>query len=194
AMHGKEHLEILWQNVRHAFRRMRRSPGFTFVAVASLALGIGANTAIFSLIDTLMLRPLPVREPDQLVELLQKYPGEPRGNGFWSWQSYQYFRDYNHVFSGLIAFKPSRFEARGAGLEPGTVDGEYVVGSFFRELGLKPAIGRLISPEDDRMNAAGSIAVVSWSYWQTKFNLNPAILGKRIILNDVPITIIGVTP
>jgi predicted permease len=193
-MHGKEHLEILWRNVRHALRRMRRSPGFTFVAVASLALGIGANTAIFSLIDTLMLRLLPAREPDQLVELLQKYPGEPRGNGFWSWQSYQYFRDYNHVFSGLIAFEPSRFEARGAGLEPGTVDGEYVVGSFFRELGLKPAIGRLISPEDDRMNAAGSIAVVSWSYWQTKFNLNPAILGKRIILNDVPITIIGVTP
>ena len=70
---------------------MRRNPGFTFVAVTSLALGIGANTAIFSLIDTLMLRLLPVREPDQLVELLQKYPGEPRGNGFWSWQSISIF-------------------------------------------------------------------------------------------------------
>src|SRR6185437_15643103 len=130
-MHGKEHLEILWRNVRHALRRMRRSPGFTFVAVASLALGIGANTAIFSLIDTLMLRLLPVREPDQLVELLQKYPGEPRGNGFWSWQSYQYFRDDNHVFSGLIAFTGSRLSLRGNGLEPEPVDGEFVVGDYF---------------------------------------------------------------
>ncbi len=79
------------------------------MVVVSLGLGIGANTAIFSLIDTLMLRLLPVRDPRQLVELLQKYPGEPRGNGFWSPQSYEHFRNYNHIFSGLIGFSASRF-------------------------------------------------------------------------------------
>src|SRR3982074_297880 len=98
-------LEQLWQDVRFALRMMRRAPGFTAVAVLSLALGIGSNTAIFSLINTLMLRMLPVQHPEQhpeqLVALLSKYPGEPRGSYF-SLRSYQHHRDYNHVFSGLI--------------------------------------------------------------------------------------------
>src|SRR6266852_2526561 len=93
-------LEQLRQDVRYALRMMSRSPGFTAVAILSLALGIGANTAIFSLINTLMLRMLPVREPEQLVALLSKYPGEPRGSYF-SLQSYEHHRDNNHVFSGL---------------------------------------------------------------------------------------------
>src|SRR5580704_11059952 len=102
-------LERLLQDARYALRMMRRSPGFTAVSVLSLALGIGANTAVFSLINTVMLRLLPVREPEQLVELLQRYPGEPRG-GYWSWPSYEYYRDHNHVFSGLIASShPSPF-------------------------------------------------------------------------------------
>src|SRR5271163_4154 len=96
-------IEQFWRDARYALRMMRRSPGFTTVAVLSLALGIGANTAIFSLIDTLMLRMLPVQDPGQLVELLQKYPGEPRGNGYWSRQSFEHFRDHNHIFSALIA-------------------------------------------------------------------------------------------
>lgn len=188
-------LEALWQDVHYALRLMRRTPGFTAIAVLSLAFAIGANTAIFSLIDTLMLRLLPVRDPEQLVELLQKYPGEPRGNGFWSWQSYQHFLDYNHVFSGLIGFDASHFSLRGDGLEPETVDGEYVVGNFFPVLGVRPAIGRLIGPQDDHMGAADSaVAVVSWSYWKSRFNLNPAILGKRIVIDDVPVSIVGVAP
>ena len=95
-------LETLRQDVRYALRMMRRTPGFTSVAILSLALGIGANTAIFTLINSLMLRMLPVRAPEQLVELLEKYPGEPRGSYF-SWASYEYYRDHNHVFSALIA-------------------------------------------------------------------------------------------
>jgi hypothetical protein len=86
-MRGLEYFETLRQDARYALHMMRRNPGFAAVAVLSLALGIGANTAIFSLIDTLMLRSLMVRAPQQLVGLLQKYPGEPRGNGSWSWQS-----------------------------------------------------------------------------------------------------------
>ena len=98
-------IEDLAQDARYALRMMRRTPGFTAVAVLSLALGIGANTAVFSLINALMLRALPVAHPEQLVELLQKYPGEPRGNGYWSRQSYAHYRDNNHVFSAVIAVR-----------------------------------------------------------------------------------------
>ncbi len=188
-------LNIVWQDLRYAARMMRRSPGFTMVAVLSLALGAGANTAVFSLINTLMLRLLPVRDPGQLVELLQHYPGEPRGNGFWSWPSYEYYRDHNHVFSGLIAGStPASFSVRGQGLEPETVIGESVSGNFFSVLGVKPAAGRLIGPDDIATGRAQAVAVVSWSYWKNKFNLDPKILGSMIVVQNAPVAIIGVTP
>lgn len=195
-MWGWNLVERLWHDVRYAVRMMRRGPGFTTIAVLSLALGIGANTAVFSLINTLMLRLLPVREPGQLVELLQHYPGEPRGNGYWSSPSYEYYRDHNHVFSALIAASPpSRFSVRGEGLEEETVTGESVTANFFPVLGVKPAIGRLIGPNDYATGAgAPTVAVVSWSYWKNRFNLDPAILGKRIIVQDLPVTVVGVTP
>ncbi|HYW46456.1 MAG TPA: ABC transporter permease [Bryobacteraceae bacterium] len=187
-------LATLWQDIRYALRTMRRTPGFTAVALLSLALGIGANTAIFSLIDTLMLRRLPVREPGQLVELLQKYPGEPRG-GYWSWPSYEHYRDHNHVFSSLTGTSTdTRVSVRGEGLEPETVTGEYVAPNFFPVLGLKPAIGRLIGPDDDPGGAAAAVAVVSWSVWKNRFNLDPAIVGKRLIVQDAPVTVVGVAP
>jgi putative ABC transport system permease protein len=185
-------LETLWQDVRYAFRTLQRTPGFVTIAVLSLALGTGANTAIFSLINALMLRQLPVQDPQQLVEFLQKYPGEPRGNGFWSPQSYQHFRDYNHVFSGLIGFNIATLSLRAEGMGTETVDGQYVVGDFFPMLGVKPAIGRLIGSQDDSGNTA--VAVVSWSYWQSRFGLDPAILGRQILVNDAPVTIVGVAP
>src|SRR2546422_33382 len=186
--------EGFWQDVRYALRTMRRSPGFTVVAVVSLALGIGANTAIFSLIDTLMLRSLPVRNPQQLVDLLNTYPGDPRLNVY-SFDAYQYMRDHNQVFSGLIACSASRLSVRGEGLEAAAVDGEFVDGNYFRMLGVKPAAGRLIGPEDDHTQAVSdAVAVVSWSYWKDRFNLDPAIVGKRITIEDVPATIAGVAP
>jgi putative ABC transport system permease protein len=188
-------LNIVWQDVRYAARMMRRSPGFTIVAVLSLALGAGVNTAVFSLINTLMLRLLPVRDPGQLVELLQHYPGEPRGNGFWSWTGYEYYRDHNHVFSGLIASTPpASFSLRGDGLEPETAIGQSVSGDFFSVLGVKPAVGRLIGPDDIATGRAPAMAVVSWSYWKNKFNLDPKILGKVIVVQNAPVTIAGVTP
>src|SRR4029077_4195030 len=113
-------LESLTQDIRYALRMMRRSPGLTAVAVLSLALGIGANTAIFSLINTLMLGRLPVRDPGQLVELLSRYPGEPRSNCCGG-KVYEHIRYYNHVFSGLIGSAVSRFKVRAKGLEPETV-------------------------------------------------------------------------
>jgi len=193
-MWGWRWIETLRQDVRFALRTLRRSPGFAAVAILSLALGIGANTGIFSLINTLMLRLLPVEDPQSLVEPLHQYPGEPRMNGY-SWQSYEHFRDQNHVFSGLIGFSPSRFSLRGEGLGGQAVDGEYVAGEFFPVLGVKPAIGRLIGPEDDRAGSSHSaVAVVSWSFWKSRFNLDPGILGKRMILQDAPVTVIGVAP
>jgi predicted permease len=181
-------METLWQDVRYALRTMRRSQGFTAVAVLSLALGTGANTAIYSLIHTLLWRPLPVQEPRQLVELLNLYPGDPRLNSF-TWEEYEHFRDNNHVLSALIGVGGSRFTLRGEGLTPETVEGQYVVGDFFPVLGVKPAIGRLIGPQD-----GSPVAVVSWSCWKNRFHLDPAILGKHIIVDDVPVTVIGVTP
>ncbi len=181
-------IDTLWQDVRYAARMMRRAPGFASIAVLSLALGIGANTAIFSLIDALTLRQLPVREPEQLVEFLNQYPGEPPLNAF-SRPSYDYFRDHNHVFSGLSGISATSFSVRGEGLEQETVTGEYVDSNLFPLLGVRPAIGRLIGPEDDP-----AVAVVSWSYWQSRFNLDPAILGRRIVVDNVPAMVIGVAP
>ncbi|HJT88853.1 MAG TPA: ABC transporter permease [Bryobacteraceae bacterium] len=187
-------LEPLWQDVRYALRTMRRAPGFTFAAVLTLALGIGANTAIFSLVNALMLHMLPVRDPGRLVALLSKYPGEPRGSYF-SLDSYRYYRDHNDVFAGVIADYSSPREVSADGLDPEIVDGETVSGNFFPVLGVEPAIGRLLGPEDDREGAAGSaVAVVSWSWWKTRFHRDPSILGKRLIVDGTPVQIIGVTP
>lgn len=190
-MWGWTSVERLWQDARYALRGMRRNPGFTAVAVVSLALGIGANTAIFSLVNTVILRMLPVEHPEQLVEILQKYPDQAHMNGWWSSQSYEHFRDHNHVFSALTGMsREALFNVRTTGSEPEITTGEYVAGNYFPVLGLKPAIGRLIGPED----APTSVAVVSWSFWNTRFHSDPAILGQRIVVQDRPATIVGVAP
>ena len=181
----------LIQDLRYAWRQLRKNPGFTAVAVLTLALGIGANTAIFSLVNSLMLHMLPVREPGQLVELLHRYPGEPHLNGF-SPQAYELMRDHNQAFLGLIAAAYQSFHVRGEGLEPQILQGGYVDGNFFPVLGVKPAIGRLIGPQDNHAGDPSAVAVISWSSWKARFNFDPAILGKQIIVEDVPVTVVGV--
>jgi predicted permease len=185
-------LETTWQDVRYAVRTLRRSPGFTAVAVLSLALGIGANTAIFSLINTLMLRSLPVSHPEQLVELLSRYPGEPRLSSF-SWRHYEHFRDRNQSFSDLLAVSRARFQIAAEGSDAETIEGEYVSGNFFTALGVRPALGRVIDAQDDRLeSAAAASAVVSWSYWTNRLHADPAAIGKAIVVNGVPATVVGV--
>jgi predicted permease len=192
-------LEELRQDVRYALRSARRTPGFTLVALLSLALGIGANTAIFSLIDTVMLRKLPVPEPQRLAELLHRFPGEPHLNGF-SGRQYRYFLDRNRVFSGIIGtMRPANpggswFRVRMAASDTQSVEGVYVTGNYFSVLGLTPALGRLIGPDDDRPGAPSPVAVVSWPFWKSRFNLDRSIVGRRIVVEDVPVTIIGVAP
>src|SRR6266540_2303970 len=185
-------VESVWQDVRYGGRMLRRSPGFAVIAIGILALGIGANTAIFSVLNAVMWRTLPVQAPEELVEPLSKHPSDPRMNAF-SWEFYEHVRDRNHVFTDVIGVSPTRFQVSRDGAEVEAVDGEYVVGTLFSTLGLQPAIGRLIDPQDARPSAA-PVAVVSWSYWQSRFNLNPAILGTQIKVNGAPATIVGVAP
>ena len=139
---------MLWNDIRYALRLMRRSPGFTAVAVLSLALGIGAHTAIFSLFYTIMLRQLPVDHPAQLVELVRDSPEELHWPGYWAWDQYEYLRDHNHVFSGITGMGFDNLaELRTEGSDPETSIEESVPGNYFQVLGLKPAAGRLIGPE-----------------------------------------------
>jgi predicted permease len=185
-------IETIWQDVRHSARMLRRSPIFTIVTVALLTVGLGVNTAIFTLLDVLVLRPLPVAAPQQLVEPLGRYPGDPRMNGF-SWEFYEYLRDRNTVFSDVIGLAPARFQIRRDDGTSESLDGEYVVGSLFRSLGVRPALGRLIEPDDARPGAA-PVIVLSWSFWQRAFGRNPAVLGTQLSVDGVSATIVGVTP
>jgi predicted permease len=185
-------LETFFQDLRFAARMLRKSPGFTAIAVLTLALGIGANTAVFTMTNGLMLRTLPVRDPGRLVELLHQYPGEPAFNGF-SWDAYQTIRDGNHVFSDLIVDSLNVIAVRADKLQPQTVFVGQVGGTFFQALGVRPAAGRLIGPEDVHTGDHSPVAVISWSFWKSRFDLDPGIIGEKIVVGDAPLTIIGVT-
>jgi predicted permease len=179
------------QDLRFAVRTLVKERWFSVVAVLSLALGIGANTAIFSLINTLMLRMLPVREPQQLVQFMSAYPGDPRMNGF-PYVHYERMRDENTVFSDVIGMAPARLRVSRDGAEPDPVYGEYVTGNFFPALGVGAALGRVLGPQDDRVGSEAAVAVLSWSYWNNRFAADPSTVGRQIVVNDVPVTVVGV--
>lgn len=189
---GWRWLEDALRDMRHAWRAMRRTPGVTFAAVSSLALGIGANTAIFSLLHTVMLRSLPVVHPEELVELLQKYPGEPRGNGYWSLRSFEHYRDHNHVFSALTGSAIDNVvRVEMDGYDAQIVAGEYALSNYFPVLGLRPELGRLLGPED---KPDSEVAVISWAFWNSRFRRDAGVLGKRLVVAGRPLTIVGVAP
>src|SRR5215471_7572368 len=173
------------QDLRYGLRTLRRSPVFTAVALVTLTLAIGANSAIFSLVDPLILRSLPVREPERLVEFTWLYPRDPPMNYF-SLQNYELYRDHNHVFSEMAGLAPFVSEGR---VDQPALNGEVVTGNFFQMLGVRPALGRLLDSHDD---VAGPAAVVSWRYWKNRFNLDQRVLGSTIDVEDrshrVPLT------
>jgi predicted permease len=182
-------VEDLRRDVRHAIRGLRRTPAFTMVAVVTLALGIGANTAIFSALEALLLRPLPVREPESLVQLVPTMDGRP---GAFSYPVVQELARTD-LFDGLFGFSRSASFEVG---EPATleeVSAALVTGGYFETLGLKPAAGRLIRPDDDRPGAA-PVAVLSHGYWERKFGGAPSVVGRAIKVEGVPVTIAGVSP
>src|SRR5437016_2851954 len=173
-------MEGILQDVRYALRMLRNNPGFSAVTVLSLALGIGANTAIFSLIDTVMWRMLPVKDPQSLWII---------GSGS-TYQQYRMMRDHNQV-ADLAAYSPLRLNVSVDGsLEP-TAEGQLVSGSYFALLGVNPVAGRVISVEDDRVPNGHPVAIISHGYWKRRFGLAPATIGRTISLSGTPFTIIG---
>jgi predicted permease len=180
---------------RYALRTLLKAPAFTIVVVLTLALGIGANTAIFSLTDQVLLRMLPVKSPEQLVVL--DGPGAFRGrtfnNGTLSYPMYRDVRDQNTVFDGVIARFPAPLTLL-AGGQSERVNGELVTGNFFDVLGVRAQIGRTFTPEDDRTPGGHPVAVLSHNYWMRRFAGDPGVLNRNISLNGLSMTIVGVTP
>jgi predicted permease len=189
----------LVQDLRYAVRALRKSPGFSFAAVATLALGIGANAAIFALVDRVLLRPLPVRHPEEIV--LLRSPGPRQGHTWsddddtssFSYPAYRHLRADASVFAGLLGEFPftANVAARG---DTERAAGELVSGSYFDVLGIPPALGRVLTAEDDRAPGAHPVAVLSHGYWTRRFGADPTILNQAIVVNGQPLTIVGVAP
>ncbi len=172
------------QDLRYALRALRSTPGFAAVAILSLALGIGANTAIFSLINSLILKTLPVSHPEELLQVTmgkQHYYTNP------IWEQ---VRDRQDVFSGIFAYGGARFNLSSGG-EARYTDGYYVSGQFFETLGLHPVIGRTLSTADDKRGCAGT-AVLSYAFWQKEYGGRSDVIGKSISLDNHPFEIVGV--
>ncbi len=183
-------MEILAQDIRFALRTLRRSPGFSAAVILTLALGVGANTAIFSLIDAVILRTLPVKNPERLVFLEAVSRGGTDG-GF-PLVLYEQIRNRNESLAGFVAFDGTRLSARVDG-QPDVLWGECVSGNFFDLLGVRPQRGRTLTGEDD-LPASPPVAVISHRYWKRRFDLDPAVMGKTITLKGAPFTVVGVAP
>lgn len=186
-------LEDFGKDLRYTARTLRRSPGFLAVSVLSLALGIGANTAIFSLINAVILRSLPVKEPERLVQIARlTADGKPLSL---SYPLFLYFRDNLNTISGAAAQMESNPAIVLDGAEE-LVNAELVSGAHYSVLGIEPAAGRLLEPADDVIAPAAPAAVISYGYWQRRFGLSPTAIGKTFTLQikNRVITIIGVTP
>src|SRR3984885_5200990 len=183
----------LWNDLRYALRTLRKSPVFTTVAVLSLALGIGANTAIFTLLDQILLRLLPVKNPQQLALLTirgTEYGNNSGGNAM-SYPLYRDFSERNTVFSGMFCRFAFTMNVSFSGRTE-RVDGELVSGTYFPVLGVGTAIGRTFTPEDDRVPGGHPLAILSYSYWQSRFGGDPSLLGKSILINGHNFTLVGV--
>lgn len=182
-------------NLRFSFRILRRSPLFASVAILSLALGIGANTAIFTLIDQVVLRELPVHDPNGLVMLFQR--GAHNGSNMGSrMHSYPMYRDFQQKAEPFAEVLCRRLVSASLSVENKTevVDAEMVSGNFFSMLGVKPAIGRVFSSEeDDRTYQGHPVVVLSHAYWMTRFAGDPNIVGRKVLVNNYPMTIVGVS-
>lgn len=190
----------MFTDLKYALRQLRKSPGFALTAILTLALGIGANTAIFSLLDQALLRSLPVRDPKQLI-LLEATPsdvwsgdtdiegGDP--SAYFSYPMYRDLRDKNQVFDGLIAV----FQTQAGALwhqHAQLVAAELVSGNYFDVLGVRPAVGRLLTPADDRVKNGSPVAVLSFNYWKNHLAEDPHVVGETLDINGHPFQIVGV--
>jgi len=180
----------LWQDLRFAMRVLRKAPGFTAVAILTLALGIGANTAVFSVVNGVLLNPLPYPHPERLAAVAERFPPFPEAS-----ISYPNFLDWtrlNHTFEGLAAYRHTNFNLTGSG-EAQRLSGVQASASFFSLLGVRPLIGRDFLPQDDQKRAA-PVVMLSEGFWNSKFGGSPEILGKMLTLDGTGYTVVGVIP
>jgi predicted permease len=183
-------VQTLWQDLRYAFRLLTRSPGFTAVAVLTLALGIGANTAIFSIVNGVLLNPLPFPHPQELTVLYEHTTNDEESS-----ISYPNFLDWqrtNSTFASMAAYRHEDFNITGSG-EPERVRGGMVSAEFFPIFGVQPLLGRLFVRDEDRLGAS-PVALLGEGFWQRRFGSARDIIGKQIIMNGDAYTIVGVIP
>src|SRR5579863_5208820 len=186
-------MQNLWADLRFCFRAFRKAPVFTAVAVVSLALGIGANTAIFTLLDQVLLRLLPVKDPQQLTlfTMRGRHYGSNWGGNMISYPMFRDFQDHNEVFSGMFARRAIDTSLAFEG-HTERVSAELVSGTYFPVLGVSAFMGRTFTPEDDRTPGGHPLVVLAYDYWKTRFAGDPAILGKTVTVNGRNMTVIGV--
>ncbi len=185
-------LDTLIKDLRYAFRLLWKSPVFTVAVVLSLALGIGANTAIFSLINAVLWRTLPVKNPESLV-LLTHSRGSTFSGGF-TYQQYRIMRQQSGAFTELAAWSSARLNVSVDGNPEPTTNGQLVTGNYFSLLGVSPTTGRTISAEDDVVPNGHPVAMISYGYWKRRFGLSPSVIGRDIAVSGTRFTVIGVTP
>ncbi|HTP30888.1 MAG TPA: ABC transporter permease [Candidatus Acidoferrales bacterium] len=189
---GWTSLERLGQDVRYGLRLLRKNPGFGIVAILSLALGIGANTAIFGLIDALLLKSLPVRDPQSLLFLAKQAPQGWDPDFYY--ETYQRLRARQPFFRELAAYgERVRMNVSVDGMAESTM-GQLVSGNYYAVLGVPPVAGRVFTPEDDRIPGAHPVAVISYPYWQRRLAGSPGAIGRKVLIDGTPFTIVGVTP
>ncbi len=186
-------MPALLRDLRFAFRSLARTPLFTFVAVASLALGIGATASIFSVFDQVLLRLLPVKDPQELVAIATRggHVGNNRGRNTLSYPMYKDYRDRNEVFDGVLC---RRGDEINLGFENSTerIAGELVSGNYFEVLGVRPAHGRVFSDSDETVPGANPVVVLNYDYWRTRFRADRSMVGKTVRINGFPMTVVGV--
>lgn len=185
-------MDTFFQDLRYGFRLLRQSPGFALAAVITLALGIGANTAIFSLVDAILLRRARLPEAERVVEIYQQQPNFPYAP--FSYPDYRDFRDATRPLFSQISLARYAAASRDMGDHVETMMGELVNGDYFPLLGLRPAAGRLLGRNDDLSPGAHAVVVLSYDYWQRAFNRDPAIVGKALRLAGRDYTVVGVAP
>jgi predicted permease len=195
-------MSTLLQDLRYALRMLRKNPAVTTVSILTLALGIGANTAIFSLINAVMLKALPVKDPNQLVVVGDPSQPHRRSNGtpsveLFSYPLYRELRDANNVFSGMLAsgeVHRLKVETGNSGLVTSDALGVLVSGNYFSVMGVNTLLGRTLNPDDDGAPTGHPVAVISYGFWRDKLGQDPGIVGQTARLNNYPFTIVGVAP
>ncbi|HEX7777625.1 MAG TPA: ABC transporter permease, partial [Vicinamibacterales bacterium] len=191
AVWGWTRLEQTGQDIRYTARTLRKAPGFTLAAVLSLAIGIGANTALFTIINTVMWKMLPVSDPERLLTIGRQTP-TALTHGF-TYQQYEIFRDHGGALD-LAAIGTARLDVSIDGRPEPTATAHLVTGEYFPLLGLRPAAGRLFDERDDQVPMGHPVAVLGHAYWQRRFDGDPAAMGRTLTLGGLPFTIVGVTP